>query len=106
MYFPDQEGGAVSNPSDILDGKQYDIADPAIGTGKWYSTDLFVDYSIKYIKEAACAEEAIRALSAFCRRPQSLMAPAEDIARFKGNTCPAGTCYAKRASNGRRSWAS
>jgi arylsulfatase A-like enzyme len=84
MYFPDQQGGPVSTRQIYLDGKQYDIADPAIGTGEWYSTDLFVDYSIKYIREACDQKKPFVLYLPFVAAHNPLMAPAQDIARFKG----------------------
>ena len=82
MYFPDQQGGPVSTQQIFLDGKQYDIADPAIGTGEWYSTDLFVDYSIRYIREAQAQKKPFVLYLPFVAAHNPLMAPAEDIARL------------------------
>ena len=84
VYFPDQQGGAVSNHQMFIDGKQYDIADPAIGNGNWYSSDLFVDYSIKYIREAHQQKKPFVLYLPFVASHNPLMAPAADIARFKG----------------------
>ena len=84
MYFPDQQGGQASTQQIYLDGKHHHISDPEVGAGKWYSTDLFVDYSIRYIREALEQKKPFVLYLPFVAAHNPLMAPPEDIARFKG----------------------
>lgn len=84
MYFPDQRTNNPVNREIYIDGKQYDIADPEVGKGEWYSADLFVDYSLRYIREAKAQNKPFALYLPFINAHAPLMAPAQDIARFKG----------------------
>lgn len=84
MYFPDQTTSNPINQEIYIDGKYYPIDSPVVGKGEWYSADLFVDYGIRYIKEAKAKRMPFALYLPFVNAHPDLMAPAEDIARFRG----------------------
>jgi arylsulfatase A-like enzyme len=84
MYFPDQVTGVPINQEIYLDGKYYPIDSPEVGKGEWYSADLFVEYSIRYIKEARQKGKPFVLYLPFVNAHPNLMAPKEDIDRFRG----------------------
>jgi hypothetical protein len=53
MYFSDQTTNNPVNQEIYIDSKQYPINTPEVGKCWWYSADLFVDYSIRYIKSGS-----------------------------------------------------
>ena len=85
MYFPDETSGNPVNHQIYIDGKYYPIDAPEVGKGEWYSADLFVDYSIRYIREARKKGKPFALYLPFINAHAPLMAPEEDIARFKGH---------------------
>ena len=84
MYFPDQTTGNPINEEIYLDGKYYPIDSPVVGKGEWYSADLFVEYSIRYIKEAKSKGMPFALYLPFVNAHPTLMAPKEDVDRFRG----------------------
>jgi arylsulfatase A-like enzyme len=52
IYFPDQVNPKGEHPALFIDGKKYPSDAPEIGTGEWYSSDLFVDWDTKFMGEA------------------------------------------------------
>jgi arylsulfatase len=84
MYFPDQKTGNDINEQIYIDGKEYPISAPEVGKGEWYSADLFVDYAIRYIKEAKQQGKPFAVYVPFVNAHFPLMAPPEAVARFKG----------------------
>jgi arylsulfatase len=85
MYFPDQTSGPPVNREIYIDGKKHAISDPEVGQGEWYSADLFVDYSIRYIDEARAKNKPFVLYLPFINAHAPLMAPQDEIARFKGH---------------------
>ena len=84
MYFPDMTTNNPVNKDIYIDGKLFDISAPQVGKGQWYSADLFVDYGIRYIHEARRQKKPFVFYLPFVNAHAPLMAPKEDIARFKG----------------------
>jgi arylsulfatase A-like enzyme len=84
MYFPDQTTNNPINQEIYVDGKYYPIDAPEVGKGEWYSADLFVDYGIRYIKEARQQGKPFALYLPFVNAHPNLMAPQEDIDRFRG----------------------
>ena len=84
MYYPDQTTNVPINQEIYIDGKYYPIDAPEVGKGEWYSADLFVDYSIRYIKEARQQGKPFLLYLPFVNAHPELMAPKEDIDRFRG----------------------
>jgi arylsulfatase len=84
MYFPDQTTAEPVNQDIYLDGKLYPISAPEVGKGEWYSADLFVDHIIGYIREAKARGMPYAMYLPFINSHPKVMAPQEDIARFRG----------------------
>jgi arylsulfatase len=79
FYYPGGDKAAL-----FLNGE-------AVGSGgkggvpaEWYSTDLWTDYSLKFIDEARSAKQPFFLYLAENAPHFPLQAPAEDIARFRG----------------------
>jgi hypothetical protein len=105
MYFPDQVTGVPINQEIYLDGKYYPIDSPEVGQGEWYSADLFVEYSIRYIRK-----RGKRASPSPCICPLSMPTPTlwrqKRISTVSGaSTKPAGTRCDARGSSGKNHWA-
>jgi arylsulfatase len=84
MYFPDQTTAVPVNQDIYLDGKLYPISAPEVGKGEWYSADLFVEYIIRYAREAKEKGMPYALYLPFINSHPKVMAPQEDIARFRG----------------------
>jgi arylsulfatase len=84
MFYPDQKTPVAVNQEIYLDGKLFPIDAPEVGKGQWYSADLFVDYTIRYIKEAKAKGMPFAIYLPFINSHPPLMAPQEDIDRFRG----------------------
>ncbi len=67
----------------FLDGKKLDSNDPALPKG-WYSTDLWTDYSIKFLDESRTAKKPFFLYLAYNAPHFPLQAPPEEIAKFRG----------------------
>lgn len=78
-YFRDQPKGAVH-----IDGRPVPLNSDEVGTGYWYGSDLLVDWSTRFIDDAASQGKPFFHYLPFCAPHFPLMAPPEDIARFKG----------------------
>jgi arylsulfatase len=83
-YFPDQTTADPRIHEMYIDGKKFPLNSPEVGKGEWYSTDLFVDYSMRYLREAKQQGKPFALYLPFVNAHVPLMAPQEDIARFKG----------------------
>ena len=68
----------------FLDGRVVPSDSPELGKGDWYSSDLFVDWGIKFIDEARAKKKPFFLYLPFVAVHFPVMAPAEDVARFRG----------------------
>lgn len=84
MYFPDQTTKNPVNQEIYIDGKQYELNAPEVGKGHWFSADLFADWGIRFIQEAREKKQPFLLYLPFVNAHPPLMAPQEEIARFKG----------------------
>jgi arylsulfatase len=84
MYYPTQTADPAVNRDIYLDGKLYPISAPEVGRGEWYSADLFVDYILRYAKEAKAKGMPYALYLPFVNSHPKVMAPQEDIDRFRG----------------------
>lgn len=79
VYFRRQ-----NDPSNLfLDGELKKKTDPIFGE-RWYSTDLWTDWGLKFIDEAIAAEQPFFLYLANCAPHFPLMAPRAAIARHRG----------------------
>jgi arylsulfatase A-like enzyme len=81
VYFHNQtgeKGGAKL----YLNGEERPLNDPQFG--EWYGTDLWTDWGLKFIDEAVAAKQPFFLYLAHCAPHFPLMAPEEDIARYRG----------------------
>ena len=77
FYFSDAKANLY------LNGKLLANDDPALPKN-WYTTDLYTDYSIKFIDEALAAKKPFFLYLAYNAPHFPLQAPAEDIAKYRG----------------------
>ncbi|GAB3760734.1 arylsulfatase [Microlunatus parietis] len=78
-YFRDQDKGAVH-----IDGRPVPLNSDEVGPGYWYGSDLLVDWSTRFIDDARQQGKPFFHYLPFCAPHFPLMAPPEDIARFRG----------------------
>lgn len=78
-YFPDQPKGAVR-----IDGRKVPLNSPEVGEGDWYASDLLVNWTDKFMGEAQAAKKPFFLYLPFTAVHFPVMAPQEDIAKFKG----------------------
>ncbi len=80
-----QGGFYYSNPKHklYLNGKQLEDDDPILPKG-WYTTDVYTDFSVKFIDEALAAKKPFFLYLAYNAPHFPLQAPAEDIAKYRG----------------------
>jgi arylsulfatase len=79
FYYPD-------NPRAIdifLNGEEVKPDDPRLGT-EWYSTDLWTDFSLRFIDEARAAKKPFLLYLAHNAPHFPIQAPDEDVAKFRG----------------------
>lgn len=81
VYFPNQSG--KSQAKLYLNGEAKALDAPLFGDD-WYSTYLWSKWGLKFIDEAIAEEKPFFLYLAFCAPHFPLMAPAEDIARYRG----------------------
>ena len=81
VYFPDQKE-EKNNPL-ALNGENLPLNSPILGEN-WYSTYLFKDYGLRFVDEARAEKKPFFLYLPFCAPHFPLMAPQEDIAKFKG----------------------
>jgi len=84
MYFPDQKTNNPVNQEIYIDGKLFELTAPEVGEGHWFSADLFADWGIRFIEDARKKEQPFLLYLPFVNAHPPLMAPQEEIARFKG----------------------
>lgn len=78
FYFYDDPKSVV-----FLDDKKIDNNDPRLPE-KWYSTDLWTTYAMKYIGEAKEEKKPFMIYLAYNGAHFPLQAPESDVAKFKG----------------------
>jgi arylsulfatase len=84
MYYPDQTMMPAVDQDIYLDGKYYTVDSPEVGKGEWYSADLFVEYIIRYAREAKEKGKPFALYLPFVNSHPQIKAPQEDIDRFRG----------------------
>jgi arylsulfatase len=82
VYFP-VEQDRNGTESLYLNGKKYPKSDPIFGTN-WFSTDLFVDWGLKFIDEARAEKKPFFVYIAQGAVHFPLRAPEEIIAKYRG----------------------
>lgn len=82
LFFPNQGGKRGAQPL-FLNGEEKSRTDPLFGDD-WYSTYLFTDWGLKFIDEAIEEEKPFFLYLAHPAPHFPLMAPADDIARYRG----------------------
>ncbi len=83
IYFPDQTTKHAQQL--YLDGRALPANAPEIGSGEWYSSDLFVDWATKFSREAQAQNKPFLIYLPFVAVHFPLMATADEIARFRGH---------------------
>jgi arylsulfatase A-like enzyme len=86
VYFHNQTG-SKGGARLYLNGEERLLSDPMFG--EWYGTFLWSQWGLKFIDEAISAKQPFFLYLAHCAPHFPLMAPAEDIARYRGK-CLAG----------------
>lgn len=81
IYFPNQVQPSAQTL--FLDGRKLPAKAPEIGEN-WYSSDLFVDWGARFAAEAREQNKPFLLYVPFVAAHFPLMAPPEDIAKFKG----------------------
>ncbi|GFE83573.1 arylsulfatase [Steroidobacter agaridevorans] len=85
IYFADQPPDKGGKPRHLLlDGKKVPLSDPRLGEPGWYGTDLWTQWGIDYIEEARAEQRPFFLYLAHVAPHFPLMAPPEDVARFRG----------------------
>lgn len=83
VYFP-HEKDRPGTQSLFLNGREIPKDSPEIGKGDWYSTDLFVDWGLKFIDEARAEKKPFFLYLAQGAAHFPLRAPAETIEKYRG----------------------
>ena len=81
IYFPRQKNRP--NAKFYLDGRELSTSGPELGDS-WYSTDLWTQYAMRFIDEAREQKKPFFLYLAHNAPHFPLMAPEEDIQRFRG----------------------
>ncbi|MCC6493016.1 MAG: arylsulfatase [Pirellulales bacterium] len=79
IYFRKQN----YRPEMFLDGKEYRKDDPIFGD-RWYSTDLWTDWGLKFADEAMDAQQPFFLYLPYCAQHFPLMAPEPVIQKYLG----------------------
>lgn len=82
LYFPDQT--SKYRTSVYIDGREVPTSAEEVGQGHWYASDLWVDWGTRFIGEATAQHKPFFLYLPFTAPHFPLMAPPEDIARFRG----------------------
>lgn len=82
LYYPNQPQPNAKTA--VIDGRVVPANSPELGEGDWYSSDLFVDWGTKFIGEARAKKKPFFLYLPFVAVHFPVMAPAEDVARFRG----------------------
>jgi arylsulfatase len=81
VYFYNQSG-SKGGARLYLNGEERPLDDPQFG--QWYGTFLWSQWGLKFIDEALAGKQPFFLYLAHCAPHFPLMAPAEDIARYRG----------------------
>jgi len=81
VYFHNQTGSR-GGAKLYLNGEERPLDDPQFGA--WYGTFLWSEWGLKFIDEARAAQRPFFLYLAHCAPHFPLMAPAEEIARYRG----------------------
>ena len=85
IYYADQAASdGRKKPHLLLDGKRVELTDPRLGAQGWYGTDLWTQWGMKFIEEARTEKRPFFLYLAHVAPHFPLMAPEEDVARFRG----------------------
>ena len=85
IYFADPSADAGSNHRFLLlDGEKVPLSDPRLGAPGWYGTDLWTQWGINFLEEARAERRPFFLYLSHVAPHFPLMAPAEDVARFRG----------------------
>jgi arylsulfatase A-like enzyme len=82
LYYPDQPQENAKNV--YIDGRKVPANSSEVGQGDWYSSDLFVEWQGKFIQQAEAEHKPFFLYMPFVAAHFPLMAPPEDVAKFKG----------------------
>ena len=82
LYYPDQPQPLAQ--SVYIDGRKVPANAPEVGEGHWYSSDMYVDWQTRFIKEAEGQRKPFFLYMPFTAAHFPLMAPPEDVVKFKG----------------------
>jgi arylsulfatase A-like enzyme len=82
LYYRDQPQKNAQRV--YIDGREVPSSSDEVGTGYWYSSDLFVDWQTRFVKDAERQHKPFFLYMPFVGAHFPLMAPPEDVARFKG----------------------
>ena len=81
-YFPGQPGPGRKTVT--IDGRQVPLDSPEVGKGEWYASDMLVDWTVRFVDEAQAEEKPFFLYLPFTAVHFPVMAPADEIAKFKG----------------------
>ena len=82
LYFPDQ---TTKNRTTLyIDGRAVPTSSPEVGRGYWYASDMFVDWGLRFAREAEAQSKPFFLYLPFTAPHFPLMAPRADIARLRG----------------------
>ncbi|MEP9361012.1 arylsulfatase [Sphingomonas sp. KR3-1] len=82
LYYPDQPQPPAQNV--YIDGEKVPASSPRVGSGEWYSSDMYVDWQTKFAEQARAEHKPFFLYMPFTAAHFPLMAPPEDVAKFKG----------------------
>lgn len=83
LYYPGQAQPPATRFV-YIDGEKVPTRSPRVGKGKWYASDMFVEWQTKFVHEAQAQRKPFFLYMPFTAAHFPLMAPPEDVARFKG----------------------
>jgi len=83
VYFPNQRNRSGEPHKVYLNGRELPVDSPELGES-WYGTDLWTTFGLRFIDEAVQEKKPFFLYLAHCAPHFPLMAPQEDIARFRG----------------------
>ncbi|WP_277667909.1 arylsulfatase [Novosphingobium lindaniclasticum] len=83
LYYPDQKLPAATR-NVYIDGEKVPTSSPRVGKGYWYASDMFVDWQARFVRQAHDEKKPFFLYMPFTAAHFPLMAPPEDVARFKG----------------------
>ena len=87
LYFPDQQQKREAGIK--VNGERFDLDDPKFGKD-WYGPDLLTEWGLKFIDESIAEKKPFFYYLPHCATHFPLMAPKEDIARYRGKFKQAG----------------